>query len=276
MVDYWDLNGTLLKGADGSGITVIPIQGSTDLRKRVPRRDIAHSTQIAQSTGLDLAERTLRFAIRRSGDSDHYATLQTILDILKDNDVVYLVSPDGLPSQSVRAFESATTVWLIPERIGVPDPKGHGVITLDVTFLTLGVPIAYNGEIYQDVQGSFEYQAATATRWLREDGETFSDVEGPLITLPEQTAGYPLFRAVSSLAFTTPTLISTENVSDSRGTRTYATYDLTGYLHPEPTADGEVGLYEGRSSPTAEWFEYTLALVGIAVLQIGSFAVGMG
>lgn len=282
--EYWRLNGYDLKGVNSTESEVVvktaAVAGGVQKRKALGRFMLPHASESVHVGAKPLADRTLTFAIRRPGSGDHHDVLRTIIDYLEDNDVLVLQSPTW--SGSERAYADEDTVWIIPESWDEPAPVGRGRLELRVNALVLGIPEAYGGSARHPYTGTVE---KTAGGYSVNGG---SDIAGPYLELPEQRSGWPKAvrlsdKALVAVSTTTTTREEQQPNMDGSGRRRWVTYDLAGFLHPNPTSTGDVGLYQLYSNPTQNWFEWSSPFLvtgsiygGVASAHVGSFAVGAG
>lgn len=248
--EYWRLEGYDITGTE---VTSFPVKGDTRKRRNVARHARPGTDPSIQNVSNDVTIREFTFVFLRPGTTgDHYTVLRETVDQLEDRDVIYIHSPNR--ANAARAYLDEYVVWVMPESITQPEEQGANRLVLNFSAVVLGIPIVYGGTAYRPESGTME---KTATGWKRGDGVEYTSAEGPRVRMPEQTSGYPKFIRVSDLTEVVPTLDATEiETSSTEGSRVWHYYDLTGFLHPAPSATGDIGLYKGKDSPTKGWFEW--------------------
>lgn len=271
---YWRLDGFDLTAESAGSITVqsVPVEGNASRRKRVNLSDVPNGTQIIGTSGKDLPKRTFTFHIRRPGTGDYTSVLRSITDRLDDNDVLYLHSP----TEASCAYLDEELVWIVPLSWTHNERPGRGSLELRVEAIVLGIPEAYGGDAYRTYTGTFEKSAGGYTN------DAGVETVGPYVELPEQRAGWPQVLRRTDLTWAVPSIVSRRTEYQpgflGSGKREWVTYNLANFLHPDPVSTGDVGLFNIRSNPTAEFFEwasYAVDAGGVGRKMVGGFSVGM-
>lgn len=280
--EHWRLDGYDLRGtsSDGSVINVkiTPVAGSVAGRKNIVEVDLNGGSQSFQNPSKKAPVREFRFSIRKSQSTgDLHAVLRDIVDFLENNDVLYLHAPSL--TQSARAYLDERLVWIIPESWSEEDEQGGGSIGIRFSARILGIPEAYGGTARSPYHGTFTKSAGGFTN------DNGVETVGPYLELPEQRSGWPkAIRQSDKALVAVSTTVGSPRVEyqpgyEHSGVRNWVTYDLTGFLHPTPSVNGDVGVYQIYSNPVQGWFEWTSpiaasALGGIGSQSVGSFSVG--
>lgn len=240
------LNGWLLGDAETAVRLLTKPEASREHRIENRQRRRATSTQ--RWAGRDLSTVGLRLLISGpdAGVRDWHDFILTELD-REDGQVATLEHTD---SPFFKDYDRIPVRLLSVSH----EPQGLGsrrVVTIEVEAAVQGVWVSDSGSYAETRSGWFE---KTATGWLRDDGTEFTDAEKPRLRLEDSHDDYPLFVRQSDLAEVKPTRLETFDVDDTRDvTRRYADYDMTGFIHPEPSSTGDVGRYHGLVVPSRDW-----------------------
>lgn len=246
MATVWKLNEWKLTDTT---VTVGARKFDTNVSVYQDVRRLNDGTEVRQRTGKALPSISITFSVFSKAE-DHHTTVTRILSILEDDEVWTLDAPSG---DSLYVYKEDKRAAFSTESIRIRTHKGRHVTDVEVRALLNGVWIADSGDYYETIHGnatrntSTDYDTETDHLTVGQTGKTV-----PTIRLPEQTAGYPIGIRESDFAAVqlgAPT--STEVV----GGQTFEFYDITNFVIPSLAADGDVGLWEIRSSPTVGFLD---------------------
>lgn len=242
-VDGWEL---------GDSTTSVHLVGPLPSRRRhrLNTQQIPRGTDKQSWAGRELPNLVFRLVFHGtpSGVKDWG---QFALDVLDTPDSVITV--EGSDPLWRGENRLPTRVVEIPEDLTAFGTKDR--LEVDLRLTAQGVWEVDGGAYFEETQGWFK---KTATGWERDDGATFTDAEKPRVRLPQQYSStsttYPLFVKQSDLSEDTPTVLEHFEVDDDKNvTRRYTEYDATGFLHPTPSATGDVGRYYAKVVPAHDW-----------------------
>lgn len=241
MGGFWRLNGTELTDV---GVRVYPTRLTNEQRLRQVRTSIHQGTQDRELVGIDLPTLAVDFTFIGRGDPkfDMLAFVQNILD---DDEVWTLEAPSDLP---VFVYKNLKRVAMSTDGWNLDNKKAVSSVALAVQATVNGAWIADGGTYCEPTAGWFTFQANGT--YLRNDGVNTGNV--PLVRLPEQTGGYPIATELSTFLQMQVPIISTVFMVDGRP---YFDFDISQFLHPEPVATGDVGVYELCSSPSDDFLD---------------------
>lgn len=251
----WSIDATTL----GTGPVTVLMQDEPRApeRERLQPEKLPEESEAHQHAGSDDAR--LSFTFRLVGPTpDIWTELDYIQDQITGDTVWTLANQDT----DVRLWRDARRLALRTVNTDPQVKDGINHCDLAIQAVVVGEWRADTGTYTEAVSGDFEQQSDGS--YTDEDG---TDWDKPLVELPEQESGYPLAFQASDFSKAQPSLDSTFEKTDRDGNvQQWERYDLSGFLIPEPSATGDVGVYELESSPAQRW----LGPLGTEALQTES------
>lgn len=235
----WALDGIELTDAE---VRVAPVSLQVEQSFRQARVPVHADEEFRELLGRDLPQ--LRISISFLGRGDpKFDVMRAVQDVLDENEVWTLRAPDDKPVFVHKNWKRAV---LSADSWSFDAQKATGRITLSIQATVDGVWIADGGTYCEPVIGSFAFISG---EYHRDDGVNTGGM--PRLELPDQSAGYPQFLK-PDFTYGLPDPVSLRVDGDGK---TWKTYNMTGFLTPAPAVSGDVGVYEGCSSPTLDFLD---------------------
>lgn len=253
----------------GDGTTRVHLVGPipTNRSHRLNTQAVARGTDKQSWGGRGLPE--LGFELVIQGPPAGVAQeAKFALNILDDEDRVVTIEASGQAWRGHSRLPVRTNQLNETQLLN----KDKARLTIELSVIVQGVWKSNNGDYAEPLAVWFK---KTASGWERYDGETFTDAEGPLLELPAQHTGYPLFTKESDLSQEQLAVTSTRLESDDGEIREHETFDLTGFLHPEPTSTGDIGHAYGLQVPDTTYLGFRHS-AGLGTRKVGTMMVGTG
>lgn len=234
----WKLNGVELTTTT---VTILPDSFSASVSITQDRRQLHNGSEKRTRAGKLLPTLNIQFDVIGYGEGK-FTDLDTILDIVEDDDVWTLEAPSD---HAVTVYRSSKRAALATDSIDYTVHHGKSLVTVRLSAIVDGIWISDGGTYCQTFNGN-------VTRNTASDYDTVGGVEDltaqtlPLIKLPEQSAGYP--KGIHGTTFALTTLDEPVSI-EVDGDIVYAYYDLTDFIVSPLTSNGDVGLFEICSSP---------------------------